>query len=91
MHSVPLLLSLCCLAISSSAKAIIPATGCGNPSPSEDEIARVQAMYAKERTITLDARGTDLVTIPTWFHVVYVNETEEGGYIPVIHRCLLTR
>ncbi|UKZ67959.1 uncharacterized protein TrAtP1_009116 [Trichoderma atroviride] len=82
MHSVLLPFSLCCLAMSSSAKAIIPATGCGNPPPSEGEIARAQAMYAKERTTTLDVRSTDLVTIPTWFHVVYVNETEEGGYIP---------
>lgn len=48
-------------------------------------------MYAKERTMTRDVRRTDLTTIPTWFHVVYVNETEEGGYIPVINCFLSTR
>lgn len=32
--------------------------------------------------MSVDVQRRDLVTIPTWFHVVYVNETEEGGYIP---------
>lgn len=91
MHSGLLQFSLCWLAISSSAKAITPVTGCGNPPPSEDEIARAQAIYEKERMMTLDARDTDITTVPTWFHVVYVNETEEGGYIPVRNCCLSTR
>ncbi|KAL7971641.1 hypothetical protein HDV63DRAFT_329765 [Trichoderma sp. SZMC 28014] len=80
MPSALLIFSLCGLAISSSAKAIVPA--CGNQPPSEGEIARAQAMYAKEKTMSVDVQRRDLVTIPTWFHVVYVNETEEGGYIP---------
>jgi hypothetical protein len=83
MPSALLLLSLCGLAISSSAKAIVP--GCGNPPPSESEIARAQAMHVKEKMMSADIQRRDLVTVPTWFHVVYVNETEQGGYIPVMN------
>lgn len=40
--------------------------------------ARVSAAAALQRDLQGDARST----VPVFFHVVYANETYEGGYVP---------
>lgn len=76
------------LAIVTLAEAVTPGTNvarCGVPAPSEAQIAKAREMQVRERSQSLlEFRDdTNHITVPTWFHVVYVNQTERGGFIPV--------
>lgn len=56
---------------------------CGTPAPSESLRAMAREMRAKEQLQVHQVREIDTTIIPTVVHVVYANQTEQGGYIPV--------
>ncbi|KAK7214647.1 hypothetical protein V2G26_002650 [Clonostachys chloroleuca] len=55
---------------------------CGTPAPSESLRAMAREMRAKEQLQVHQVRDIDTTIIPTVVHVVYANQTEQGGYIP---------
>lgn len=56
---------------------------CGTAPPSDALREMAREMGAKEREQKFQARDAEPIVVPTVVHVVYANETEEGGYIPV--------
>lgn len=66
---------------------------CGTSAPSESLRAMAREMRVKEQLQVHQVREIDSTIIPTIVHVVYANQTEQGGYVPVCieNRDLYTR
>ncbi|KAI9901424.1 hypothetical protein N3K66_003241 [Trichothecium roseum] len=79
------LLSSAAVAAGSSLAPSIPnvdVSRCGTAPPSDALRDMAREMGAKEREQKLQARDAEPIVVSTVVHVVYANETEEGGYIP---------
>lgn len=71
------------LTLASYATAKYSTSPCGVAPESEELRAMAYNMSLQESRQSFQDRDFTSIIVPTIFHVVYDNETEKGGYIPV--------
>lgn len=79
------ILTLACGVTAGSSTSLSSAevSRCGVTQESEDLRAMAYNLSIQEKHQLLQDREVTSIIVPTIVHVVYANESEQGGYIPV--------